>query len=125
MIALAAFALLTAQAAAGTQDCRCEIRATTAHYTVTVYNHCKQGTEYTCRDYVYTSVDRAGRTFRLLHGRMAYRVCATDDVTPCEMTGWVFRNGTTEYFVTYPEGSLTVRQNSKLLLREIAVKTEP
>ncbi|WP_419806520.1 hypothetical protein [Terriglobus sp.] len=103
----------------------CEMKTTTAHYTIAVYNKCKEGTEYTCRDYVYTSVDQKGRRFTLQHGRMAYRVCPYDNITPCEQQGWVFRNGNTEYLVRYPTGTLEVRQGDKLLLREEAISVEP
>ena len=103
----------------------CEMKATTAHYIVAVYNKCKEGTEYTCNDYIYSSISRDGKRFTLPHGHMTYQVCATDNVTPCTQTGWSFRNGTTEYTVSYPEGTLEVWQNQKLLLREAATKTEP
>ena len=56
---------------------------------------------------------------------MVYTVCLSDDITPCNMEGWVFHNGNTEYFVGYPDGRLLVRQGRKTLLAENAISTDP
>ena len=106
-------------------DCNCDMRMRTAHYTVTITDHCPPQSEYTCRRYVYTSTSSSGKTLVLTGGRQMYRVCPYDNLTPCAFTGYYFPYRGDRYYVNYPLGGLEVMRGRKTLLKEDAISIEP
>ena len=109
LFAIALF-LLTAVSRASTLE-----TLETPSYKITIESRCPEGF-VTCDDVKYVGVSKkTGKSITLI-GKTVHAIGA-DAVTPAHFLGYVFKNGSTTYFVS-DDGEISVKQGKEILVQE-------
>ena len=98
------------------QAAECE----TDNYLITITEHCG-GTNMTdCDNVIYHGVNIKTKKAITLRGSRNTRPCS-DGVTPCQVTGWSFRNGEYTYELTNTQ-QLFVMRNGQVITEERCIR---
>lgn len=88
---------------------------TTPSFIIQIRVNCAEG-NVTCDKVIYVGTSKkTGKSIRL-RGKTKHSMCA-DGVTPCQLQGYEFKNGTA-YYRVLEDGSLLVMQGKKVLMEE-------
>jgi len=88
---------------------------TTPSFIVRIKADCAEG-NVACDDVSYVGTSRKSGNSIALRGKTIYSTCA-DRASPCRFAGYEFWNGET-YYRVLDDGTLSVRQGDRLLLKE-------